>query len=352
MAPLLAWCWLLLFRGRFWLRFPHVPRQRGAGRVIAVIPARDEEATIAAAVESLAGQVERVIVVDDHSRDGTAAAARAAGAQVVAAGALPVGWTGKLWAVSEGLRAAGAYGPEFVLLTDADIVHGAGSVARLLGLASSRDLVSVMARLRCESWAERLLIPAFVFFFFKLYPPAWVADPRRRTAGAAGGCMLVRAAALARIGGVKSIRRAIIDDCALARAVKRSGGAVWLGVDESTVSLRVYHGPEPVWRMISRTAFAQLRHSPALLALTLAGMGVLYVAPPALAFTGSVFGAAAWALMCAAYIPMLRLYRRSPLWAPLLPAAALFYGAATVDSALRYWLGRGGQWKGRSQDLR
>ena len=211
-----------------------------------------------------------------------------------------------------------------------------------------------MVRLHCGSFAEAALIPAFVFFFLKLYPPRWIADPRSKVAGAAGGCILIRASALQRIGGVASIRGEIIDDCALARAVKSSGGRIWMGLTSATRSTREYTGFGEIWNMIARTAFTQLRHSAALLAGTVAGMIVLYIAPPALVFTGDApsvaLGAAAWAGMTAAYVPAVRFYRRSLLWAPVLPLAAAFYVAATVGSAVRYWSGRGGQWKGRVQD--
>jgi hopene-associated glycosyltransferase HpnB len=263
---------------------------------------------------------------------------------------LPPGWSGKLWAVSEGLARIGE--ADYVLLTDADIVHGPGTVAELVGRAEAGgyDLVSLMALLRCESVAERLLVPAFVFFFFMLYPPEWTADPHRRTAGAAGGCILIRREMLHRIGGVASVRGEIIDDCALAAAVKRAGGRLWLGTTRDMRSLRVYGTFAEIGRMVSRTAFAQLRHSGWLLAGTAAGMAITYLAPPVLALRGNPLAAAAWLAMSVAYAPMLRFYRRSALWAPLLPAVAAFYMGATVHSALRYWAGAGGEWKGRLQD--
>jgi hopene-associated glycosyltransferase HpnB len=218
------------------------------------------------------------------------------------------------------------------------------------------DLVSLMVQLRCRSLPEILLVPAFVFFFFMLYPPAWVANRNRRTAAAAGGCILIRPAALERIGGIAAIRGAIIDDCALARAVKRSGGGIWLGVTSDTVSTRDYDSFAQIRAMIARTAFAQLHHSALLLAGTILGMGIVYLAPPLLLFAhqplAAVFGLAAWILMSIAYSPALRFYGRSPAWAPLLPLVALFYISATIDSASAYWKGRGGLWKGRIQDER
>jgi hopene-associated glycosyltransferase HpnB len=210
-----------------------------------------------------------------------------------------------------------------------------------------------MVKLRCRSFAETLLIPAFVFFFFMLYPPAWVARPDRRTAAAAGGCILIRPSALDRIGGIASIRGEIIDDCALARAVKRTGGRIWLGVTDDTRSIRAYNSFSEIRSMISRTAFAQLHHSTLLLLGTILGMAVIYLAPPLLLFTsGAYLGLASWILMTIAYAPALRFYGRSIAWAPLLPLIALFYVSATLDSALSYWTGRGGVWKDRVQDVR
>jgi hopene-associated glycosyltransferase HpnB len=222
--------------------------------------------------------------------------------------------------------------------------------------AGGLDLVSLMVKLRCRSLAETLLIPAFVFFFFMLYPPAWVARPDRKTAAAAGGCILIRPSALDRIGGIASIRSAIIDDCALARAVKRTGGRIWLGLTDDTRSIRAYGSFSEIRAMISRTAFAQLHHSALLLLGTIAGMAVIYVAPPLLLLTrnplAAFFGLAAWILMTIAYAPTLRFYGRSVAWAPLLPLIAVFYISATFDSALAYWTGRGGMWKDRVQDAK
>jgi hopene-associated glycosyltransferase HpnB len=213
-----------------------------------------------------------------------------------------------------------------------------------------------MVQLQAATTVEKWLIPAFVFFFLKLYPPGWIASPRRRTAGAAGGCMLVRPQALERIGGLRSLRSQIIDDCALARAIKHSGGSIWLGLTRSARSTRPYGSFAEIGRMISRTAFNQLQHSWLLLAATLAGLLVTYLLPPLLLLSGHrlsmALGAAAWLLMCIAYTPMLRFYRLSPTWSLGLPAVALFYAAATVHSAVQYARGRGGQWKGRAQDVR
>jgi hopene-associated glycosyltransferase HpnB len=241
------------------------------------------------------------------------------------------------------------------LFTDADVAHTPETLGRMLAIAGGgRDLVSFMVKLQCRTLAEKLLIPAFVFFFFMLYPPAWVGDPRRGTAGAAGGCILIRPAALARAGGLERIRDQIIDDCALANAVKRSGGRLWLSLTESSASLRPYESLAEIGRMISRTAFNQLRHSAWLLLATLFGLAIAYLAPPVLLFAGrgaaAALAGAAWAAMTLSYLPMVRFYRLRPAWALNLPLAAAFYAGATIHSALLYWSGRGGRWKGRVQD--
>ena len=366
-CAVLIWLYLALFRGMFWrLREdaplpPPVPH-----RVAIVIPARNEAQTIGPAVASLASQnfggPFHIFLVDDHSADGTAEIARNyAGPDlltVIAAPPLSPGWTGKLWALAEGLRQAEPFHADYVLFSDADIVHSPEGLAQLVARAEAGgyDLVSWMVKLRSETFAEKALIPAFVFFFFMLYPPAWTENRLRRTAGAAGGCILLRWTALARIGGIAAIRGELIDDCALAEAVKRTGGRIWLGITSKTHSIRGYGTFGEIGRMISRTAFWQLRHSAILLLGTIAGMFLTYTLPPLLLFTGMPFvmalGALAWALMTAAYLPSLRLYGLSPLWAPALPLVALFYTGATVHSAIRYWTGRGGEWKGRAQDVK
>jgi hopene-associated glycosyltransferase HpnB len=353
-----AWLYLVAGRGGFWrISAPAKPPRIGISEsVCVIIPARNEESVVGQAIASLSPW--RVILVDDHSSDRTAALAAEAGAEVIQAGPLPPGWSGKLWAISEGLKHASALAPDYLLFTDADIVHAPGNIAELVARAEADqlDLVSLMVKLRCRSFAEISLIPAFVFFFFMLYPPAWVNRRDRRTAAAAGGCILIRPNALHRIGGIAAIRGEIIDDCALARAVKRTGGGEWLGVTHDTVSIRDYSTFAEIRSMISRTAFAQLHHSTLLLAGTILGMAVIYLAPPLLLFArnplAKMFGLAAWILMSIAYSPTLRFYGRSILWAPLLPLVALFYVWATIDSAIAYWTGRGGSWKGRIQDER
>jgi hopene-associated glycosyltransferase HpnB len=367
-VALAVWIYLLLGRGRFWLERPAGPLPQTfapAPSVCAVIPARNEQDVIGLAVSSLMEQNYsgdlRAIVVDDQSHDATAALAAGAGQKerlaIVSGAPLPQGWTGKLWAISQGVATVTAHPPDYFLLTDADIVHAPDALSGLVARARSADydLVSHMATLSCATFAERALVPAFVFFFFMLYPPRWIRDPNRRTAGAAGGCILIRRTALERIGGIASIRQALIDDCALAAAVKRSGGRLWLGLDSHTRSIRKYGGFRDLGAMISRTAFTQLNHSPLLLAATLMGMVLTYFVPPALALAASgipqKLGIAGWAAMAVAWSPMLRFYRRSLLWAPLLPLVAAFYAGATFHSAFSYWSGSGGMWKGRAQDL-
>ena len=357
-ASLGAWLYLFTARGNFWqIGAPPKPAPSAAAKsVCVIIPARDEESVVAEAITSLLPW--HVILVDDHSSDRTVEVAAQAGATVIRAGPLPEGWSGKLWAIAEGVKHAAALQPDYVLFTDADIVHAPGNIAELVARAETGnlDLVSLMVKLHCGSLAETLLIPAFVFFFFMLYPPAWVASRYRKTAAAAGGCILIRPSALDRIGGIAAIRGEIIDDCALARAVKRTGGRIWLAVTEDTRSIREYDTFEPIRAMIARTAFAQLHHSIFLLAGTILGMAVIFVAPPVLLLTrnpvAAIFGLATWALMSIAYIPALRFYGRSVAWAPLLPLVALFYMSATVDSAISYWSGRGGVWKNRVQDAK
>jgi hopene-associated glycosyltransferase HpnB len=307
----------------------------------------------------------RVILVDDESTDGTADVARHAAAKVgkpdmltvIQGKPLPDGWTGKLWAMHQGVARARSLNPTWLLLVDSDIQHGPETVANLGHIASQGpyDLVSLMVKLHCESLPEKLLIPAFVYFFFMLYPPAWILDPRRATAGAAGGCMLVRAETLERAGGLESIRGAVIDDCSLARLLKQHGGKLWLGLTDQSQSLRRYETFSQIDRMISRTAFNQLQHSSLILLATIAGMMITYLAPPLLLLARSrptiFMGAAAWVAMTVTYSRIVRYYHLNPAWALTLPLAAMFYMGATIHSAINYWNGRGGEWKGRFQDV-
>jgi hopene-associated glycosyltransferase HpnB len=366
-AALAIWIYLLFGRGGFWRMRDAAPEgalPAVAPAVVAVIPARNEALVVARAVGSLARQRYpgefHMVLVDDDSSDGTADAARGATPagllEVVRAGPVPAGWTGKLWAASEGIRDAGRFRAEYVLLTDADIVHPPENLSALVARAGAGgyDIVSFMATLECRTFAERALIPAFVFFFFMLYPPAWIGSLRRGTAAAAGGCILIRREMLERVGGMAGIRGEVIDDCALARAVRQRGGRVWLGLSAATRSIRGYATWGEIGRMISRSAFAQLHHSVWLLAGTVLGLALTYMVPPALALAAgapaAALGACGWVLMSIAYFPALRFYRRSPLWAPLLPAIAAFYLGATIHSAVCYWRGAGGMWKGRVQD--
>ena len=371
---LAIWLCLVFARGWFWLARERddraeAPDPKAWPSVTAVVPARDEANVIAHSIGALLGQDYpgrlRVILVDDQSSDGTAAtalaAARALGAEdrleVLTGRPLPAGWTGKLWALSQGVeRACLTDAPDYLLLTDADIGHAPDNLRRLTARAEAGGLTlaTLMARLYCRSWSESLMIPAFVYFFQMLFPFPWVNDPRRRTAAGAGGCMLARRTALDAAGGIASVRAEIIDDCALAARLKRQG-PVWLGLTTRAQSLRPYASMAEIGRMISRTAYAQLGYSPLVLAGTLAGMVLTYVAPPALALfahgPAQWAGLAAWLLMAISYQPMLRLYRRSPLWGPLLPLTAGLYAWFTLQSALQVWQGRGGMWKGRAQAL-
>lgn len=359
------WIYLALFRGRFWQlreRLLPAPPSRPDITVTAIIPARDEAGYIERAVAALRAQqfagTLRIVVADDESTDHTGELAGAAGAdRVVHVPPRPAGWTGKLWAVASGIREETGT-PTFLLLTDADIELAArDALASLVAKAEEGfDLVSVMVTLRSESTAERLLIPAFVFFFFMLYPPAWVSS-RRPTAAAAGGCMLIRRETLSCLGGTDSIRSALIDDCALAARVKNAGGRVWLGTSAPPIrSIRDYPGAASIRLLIARTAFAQLDHSVLLLLVTMLGMLLVFIAPVALLFVGDPFtetlGAFTWLLSAALFVPVAREYK-VPFWTSFcLPGIALFYLAATVESAMRYWTGRGGEWKGRVQDTR
>jgi hopene-associated glycosyltransferase HpnB len=367
---LAIWCYLLFARGAFWLirePKPICSRELAANPVAVIIPARDEAPVVGQAIGSLLAQdypgPVRIFLVDDESSDGTADVARkvakTAGKShcltIVRATPRPAGWTGKLWAISEGIREARSFPAEYYLLTDADIVHDPANLRSLVSRAQSDDydLVSLMVELRCRSLAERTLIPAFVFFFFMLYPPSWVRRSEKKTAAAAGGCILIRCDAMHAAGGIAAIRSELIDDCALARAVKGGGRRIWLGVTHTTKSIRKYHSWKEVTGMISRNAFTQLQHSSLLLGLTCFSMLLIFIIPCVLSMlsgAAAMLGITAWLLMSLAFLPILLHYDRSVFWAPLLPVIALFYTAATLDSAFSYWRGRGGIWKGRVQD--
>jgi hopene-associated glycosyltransferase HpnB len=364
LASVVAWIYLVFARGAFWrMREAQVPKLNAPKSVAVVVPARNEEPVIGQAIGSLVQQNYpgpfHIFLVDDHSGDATiAGAGKHERLTIVSARPLPDGWTGKLWAISEGFERATSMKPDYILLTDADIVHATGNIAGLVARAEKEDLdlVSYMVKLKCQTLAERALIPAFVFFFFMLHPPAWINRRERSTAGAAGGCILLRSSVLERIGGIAAIRGELIDDCALARRVKLTGGRIWLGLTSESSSIRDYQTFGEIHRMIARTAFTQLGYSTALLIGTIFAMTMVYLAPPLLILTRQPIavacGASAWLLMIVAYLPTLRFYGRTVFWAPALPLVALFYMIATINSAARYWSGRGGLWKGRVQVAR
>jgi hopene-associated glycosyltransferase HpnB len=360
-APLLAWLYLLLGRGMFWMT-----RERDANdavapdawpSVVAVVPARDEADVMERTVATLMNQDYRgefkVILVDDQSGDGTGDAARALGCTVLDGAARPPGWTGKLWAVRQGIEAAGA--PDYLWLTDADIAHTNNNLTKLVTRAEADGLVltSLMAKLHCGNAAERFLVPAFVFFFDMLYPFAWVNDRENPTAAAAGGCMLIRREALAKAGGIDAIKSEIIDDCAMGRLMKAQG-PIWLGLTSRSVSVRVYTFAD-IAKMVARSAYAQLSYSPLLLAGTILGMVLVYLAAPVAAVfargPAEYAGIAAWALMVAAFAPMLRFYRLSAMIGLGMPVIGAIYTLFTLDSAIQHWRGRGGMWKGRAQAM-
>ncbi len=374
-VPLVVWAYLLLGRGGFWLcRERDASAAKASGgpsvwpSVVAVVPARDEADVIAESVGSLLAQdypgAFSVVLIDDQSSDGTAevalAAAKAAGAQerlrVVAGSGPPKGWTGKLAAMRRGLAEVDALAepPEFVLFTDADIAYEPHVLRRVAAIASARRavLTSLMVKLRCESLAERWLAPAFVFFFQMLYPFAWVNNPKRKIAAAAGGCMLVRREALGRAGGLEAVRSALIDDCALG-ALMKGQGPIWLGLTEDALSLRAYETFGDFSRMVSRSAYAELRYSAVRLVGVVVGMALVYLAPPLFALAASgvaqVMGALTWAMMAVSLAPMSRLYGRPAVSGFFLPAIAAAYVVFTVQSAVQFWRGRGGYWKGRFQ---
>ena len=366
----LIWCYLLLGHGRFWHSGPELAPGvsapvSAAPEVAIVVPARDEAPFIEGTLRSLLAQdypgACRIILVDDGSSDGTGAIARALtpapgpahrpDLTVLTGAPRPAGWSGKLWAVAQGV--AEARDAELILLTDADIIHLPGHLAALVAQQRKTgcDMVSEMVALRCQSLAEQTLVPAFVFFFQLLYPFCWVNDSQRPTAAAAGGTILLRRQALTRIGGIEAVRGKLIDDVALAAAVKQ-GGRIWLGHSTMARSVRPYPAFADIWRMVARTAYVQLRYSPLLLLGTTLGMALIWLLPPAAALLGHGAvgwgGLVAWAMLSASYLPTLHRYQRSPFWAPFLPLVAAFYMAATLGSAADHYRGRGVAWKGRA----
>lgn len=378
---LLIWIYLLCFRGQFWrtdqqlsessvsISQRYLLQQIEPPSIAVVIPARNEADMLPITLRSLllqqySGDL-NIFLVDDHSTDGTAQVAQATAAaleksdrlHIISAAPLPPGWTGKLWALEQGIQAATALNPDYFLLTDADVEHDSTNLQKLVNKAidDDRELVSLMVRLRCASVWEKLLIPAFVFFFAKLYPFRWSNDPNKSIAAAAGGCSLIRRDALTRIGGVNAIRQALIDDCALAEAIKSSGShRIWLGLTPTTKSLRPYDSLQTIWYMVARTAYTQLNYSPLLLIGTLFGMFIVYLAPIVGLITGNslivLIGALTYLLMSIAYLPIVRFYECSIGYAFLLPAIAFLYTLMTIDSARRHWQGKGGAWKGRTYE--
>jgi hopene-associated glycosyltransferase HpnB len=410
LVSLVIWLVLIVGWGRFWQcdqRLEQKPLPPLSSKplssypsICAVIPARNEAEMLPICLRSLLTQdypgTLNVILVDDQSNDGTAEVARQTADEVnrgdrlfvISGEPLPEGWSGKLWAMEQGVQKAQFLSPDYILLTDADIKHDPANLRRLVTKAEQEnlDMASVMVRLRCQSFWEKLLIPAFVFFFMKLYPFLWVNTPTRKTAGAAGGCILIRQQVLQEIGGIERIRGALIDDCALAIAVKQNSrggvgevggvdlsqsslsspspqspptprsGKIWLGLSDRTTSLRPYDTLTTIWNMVARTAYTQLNYNPLLLVGTLAGMVLVYLVPPIALVAGIVTGQATMllegmlgcSLMALAYFPTIRFYNCPPLLTVCLPLIAVFYSLMTVDSALRYWQGRGGAWKGRT----
>ena len=390
-VSLAIWLYLYLVRGVFWSLQPFddddskpTPPSNWPA-VTAIIPARNEAETIAQTISSLVQQNYpgkfSIIVVNDHSEDATAKLAqesansnRTTTMQLTILDAPPLqpGWTGKLSALNSGIESI-SDNPTYLWFTDADIVHAPDTLTRLVARAerNNLDLTSLMVLLRAETLPERLLIPPFLFFFLMLYPPRKIANPKSRTAGAAGGCILLRRDALDRIGGLSSIRGEVIDDCALARAIKNPAPSsapsdnpqdsvahsaspkIWMGLTRKSHSLRAYSTFAEIRDMIARTAFTQLRYSTLLLLGTLLGLAITYLAPIALLFAHDtatrLVALTTWLLMSLLFLPTVRFYRISTHWSATLPLAALFYAASTTLSATRYWLNRGAQWKGRSQ---
>lgn len=354
---LAVWLYLIFAHGKFWQSAPELPPAAPLEfpDVDIIVPARDEADTIGPAIGSLLAQdyagKYRVILVDDNSTDGTAAlAGTATNLDVISLTSKPPAWSGKLWALSQGVAASHA---PVILFTDADIVHDPRHLSSLVAklLQSRVDMASEMVRLNCASLAERALVPAFVYFFQMLYPFARVNDPSSSVAAAAGGTVLIRRDALKRSGGIDAIKNALIDDVTLAKSVKQSG-RIFLGHSALASSIRPYPNFTDIWHMISRTAFTQLRHSALLLTLALLGLTLVWLVPPAAALAGHgderVCGVIAWSLSAASYLPTLARYGRNRLWALALPLIAVFYMAATFASALSYWSGRGARWKNRA----
>jgi len=359
------WLFLLTFWGQFWRANQRLETETKPletyPEICAIIPARNEAELLPTTLPSLLKQEYpgklSVILVNDGSTDKTGEIAQKIGAKVIEGKPLPSEWTGKLWAMEQGIK--NAENPDYFLLTDADIEHDKNNLIQLVTKAEieNRELVSLMVLLRCESFWEKMLIPAFVFFFQKLYPFPLVNNPNKKIAAAAGGCILIKREALTRIGGIKTVSQALIDDCALANAVKSSNNSssIWLGLSQTTRSLRPYPDLKSIWDMVARTAYTQLNYSPLLLLGTIIGMSLVYLVPPLALLLGIILGnklviiisLSTWLLMTIAYFPTVKLYQISPIFALLLPAIAFLYNLMTIDSARKHWQGKGGSWKGR-----
>ncbi len=370
---LVIWLFLLLFWGGFWLSNQRLKdgdyKLKKYPTVWAIVPARDEAEVLPVSLPSLLNQNYEgefsVVLVDDNSCDRTSQIAQQTAEKLnkadkltgIKSKTLAKGWKGKLWAIEQGINSAQP-APDYFLFTDADIKHDLNNLSQLIYKAETEDLdlVSLMVLLRCESFWEKLLIPAFVFFFQKLYPFAWVNNPHKSIAAAAGGCILISNQALLDIGGIAAIKDALIDDCALATAVKSQGKNIWLGLSKTTTSLRQYDNLKVIWDTIARTAFDQLNYSFWLLVATIMGMSIIYLAAPICLVIGIIttnwlltgMALFTWLLMACAYIPTLRLYNLSVLWAFSLSAIAFLYTLMTIDSAIKYYQGKGGSWKGRT----
>ena len=368
LLPLAIWLYLLSARGGYWLTRERDDRYEPQEpttwpSVVTVVPARNEADVIARSIGSLLAQDYkgpfRAILVDDESEDGTAQIARALDSSgrltVITGSKRPAGWTGKLWAVSQGIAQA-TDAPDYLWLADEDIAHAPDNLHHLVARAENGKLVlvSLMAKLMCRNWGERFFVPAFVYFFRMLYPFSWSNNPKAKTAAAAGGCMLVKRASLEAGGGIAAIRSAIIDDCALGRLMK-SQGPTWIGLTNRAFSIRPYADMGEIRRMVARSAYAQLEYSPFILAGTLLGLCLMFVFPPLATIFGrgamQIAGAATWCLTALSFQPMLRFYGRNALWGFALPLTGLAYAGFTLDSAIQHWRGKGGMWKGRAQAM-
>lgn len=374
----LIWLYLIFFRGQFWQTNQQLdlssPSLTDFPLVCAIIPARNEADVLPISLPSLLQQNYpnlQVILIDDQSTDDTgkiaedlaASLGKTSKLHLISGADLPPGWSGKLWALNQGVEFAHnlPQKPDYFLFTDADILHDPDNINHLINhsIKNNLDLVSLMVLLRCTSIWERFLIPAFVFFFAKLYPFQWVNNHQNKTAAAAGGCILIKRDILTKIGGIEILRQALIDDCTLAKYVKDSGGKIWLGLTKLNTSLRPYNSLSTIWDMVARTAFTQLNYSPFLLLGTVLAMSLVYLTAPFSTIYGlimlnlpiAIAGLFTWILMSISYFPIIKFYQISPLWVITLPLISLFYTLMTIDSALRFYIGQGGKWKGRVYQL-